>query len=325
MGNTLSTYSDITDNNISNTLFFKTIYAQVAYYILTMTKKSINSIQDIEYCNSLINIVSEILCNNLSHDEKMLLYNHIYNYTNISDTNIICNKIAIFFIKVAHLYAVIISNTSNVDNIDNVTNVNKQHNTNNNINEWMDLYFDNGYDLESGKFLNMSNDARNDYNDDLQCFYVAFTDDNNKPDNINYFNDIKLLQHGGSINNSIKESDDTKKYLITKYASHLKEMMISIRQYQDMLINILKQLFTTTEDPITNNNIYILSLDLNNHILDSFIQSTREIIIQLYVKTQEYALESSKIYEAISEILQLNTLQRQIIDLEKTRHNLSSF
>ena len=191
--------------------------------------------------------------------------------------------------------------------------------------DWMDLYFDDEYDLETGKFLGMSDNARKEYDIDLKHFYINFTDDKEKPHTISKFNDIYVTQYGGKNNRHSLNIKDSKLDLITNYAIQIKKMMNMIKDIQEELLLVLQELFVEFHDPLTDEKYYSISNTLTMSKLDFMIEETRDIVLNLHTKTEEYVLNATFIYEAITELLLLNTLQRQMKCLEQKKYDLSFF
>jgi hypothetical protein len=65
------------------------------------------------------------------------------------------------------------------------------------IPELMELYYDDDYDYETGKFKGMKPETQAIFNQNLQSFYSVFAETNGQPmpENIKKFSDIKLKNY----------------------------------------------------------------------------------------------------------------------------------
>ena len=99
--------------------------------------------------------------------------------------------------------------------------------------------------------------------------------------------------------------------LFAKYAANLKEMMIFVNNKQIALLNILDNLFITDEGDIRINP------KITEHNIQDIIDSTRNNILELYLKCEDDFTENIKLHEAIIESLIILTTEGQIINLNE--------
>ena len=288
------------------------------YYILTMDFKSLRKLYDKEYCDKLVILTSEIIekyftnmeitylaedikigKENASNGNKGVLQKDkvlFFNKDNLKDIDIqnplkkkrVCNGIAKFYIKIAHVFATILTTINPIyiykDEEGNTVKANiynkgkipknvqpeiyKLNICDNRINalkrdlnldagpedeikvhpeicsfnikqretpyldlkkenkgsdsgsgsgsdsdsdteldagktladepgipELMELYYDDKYDYETGKFSGMTEKTQAQFDENLNYFYKIFTDGTEKPEHIKKFSDIKLREY----------------------------------------------------------------------------------------------------------------------------------
>ena len=210
------------------------------------------------------------------------------------------------------------------------------------IPELEELYYDDGYNYDTGKFTTMSDTSKEIYDADLKLFYQTFT---GKPvtdmenDHIRHFRDIKLNNYSdkcisgsdgisGSGNGPAKFTQnvtaDNSDPLIVQYAENLKSMMKSADENQKELFTILNNIFGYTEDqdsPTKKKQIRIKP-HLKEADLENIIIETRELLLKLYIGCETAYATGIKIYEAIIDKQILETTHRQIETLENNYDNL---
>jgi hypothetical protein len=199
--------------------------------------------------------------------------------------------------------------------------------------ELEELYYDDNYDLQTGKFTGMTDETRKLFEGDLLLFYNVFTDNNVSilPENIKRFSDIKLRNY---INNpgceepnrllNMEVKDTLSNKLFNDYAVNLKNMVQRAKKGQESLLTILNDLFSYTIDPQTNKKQIRVHPKLTEEKLQKLIIHSRELIIQLYLGCEIDFVNGLKIYEAIVEKKILETAQKQIESLEHISTNLLS-
>ena len=198
------------------------------------------------------------------------------------------------------------------------------------IPELLSLYFD-VYDYNSGKFISMSEKSKEAYNKDLKLFYSAFTGNKNMPSEIKSFSDIKLRDYQNSKLCSGDNPPLKRTYTINKNTRLYKILGEKIRimnentqKNQRVLIDILNQIFVYRINPETKNKEISLNPKINEEILDSLIEKTRNIIINLYVNCENDYLKTLEVFEAlIEEQIKKNNIRR-IENIEKQKQKIIS-
>jgi hypothetical protein len=203
------------------------------------------------------------------------------------------------------------------------------------IPELMELYYDAGYNYETGDFKEMTAETQISFNEDLKKFYKIFTGNDDMPSIIKKFSDIKLKEYNKSkicdgknplFGQGVKGTYKNK--LFADYADNLKQMMNSVNGKQEQLLEIINQLFVYVKDTTKiksgeeNSEVIRVNPDLTEEKLQALILETRTIIVELYLKCEEDFIEGVKLYEAIIESQILETAQKQIATLESEVVNL---
>jgi putative heme iron utilization protein len=192
----------------------------------------------------------------------------------------------------------------------------------------MELYNDDEYDYDTGKFKGMKKETQKLFNENLHNFYSVFVDNQGEPmpENIKKFSDIKLRDYS---NKKICESGNApsvkgtyKDELFLKYADNLKAMIQSVNVKQEELLSIINKIFVYVLDPVTEKEVIRINPDLTESGLQELIVETRKLVIELYLKCETDFVEGVKIYEAIVESQIFNTTQKHIEQLEKEREKL---
>jgi hypothetical protein len=193
------------------------------------------------------------------------------------------------------------------------------------IHELIDLYFDGEYDYKTGKFLGMTPETEKQFQQDLQRFYLTFTDEKEMPADIKKFSDIKMRDYSAKKICKTPQKTYTGTYkdkLFYEYALNLKKMIQSVNQKQNKLLEIINKLFTYTVDPVTKKDVIRINPKLTEHELQDIVVETRNLIIELYLKCETDFVEGVKIYEAIVESQIFETTQKHIEQLEKEKEKL---
>ena len=199
------------------------------------------------------------------------------------------------------------------------------------IPELMELYYDDNYDYETGKFTGMTEETNALFEENLKYFYSIFTDGKEKPDYIKKFSDIKLREYHNMPECNGKEpllkmaingkfSDENG--LLKKYAENLKDMIKRAKDNQALLLDVLNKLFTysTEEDKIAKR--IRINPALTETSLQEVVLETRAIIVRLYLTCETDFTNGIKIYEALVEKKILETTENQLKTFTKMADKL---
>lgn len=200
------------------------------------------------------------------------------------------------------------------------------------IMELMELYYDDNYDPNTGRFLGMSEETKKDYNSNLKTFYNTFTGNNvsELPENIKSFKDIKLRDYKENKNcqgsepmfeKNVRGTKSNK--LFAQYAENIKKMVKNANVNQGALLNIINQLFTYSINTQTQEKEIRINPSLNEQNIHQIVLETRAIIMKLYLTCENDYNTGVKIYEAIVEQKILETAQNQINTLTKLSETVS--
>ena len=397
------------------------------YYILTMDFQSLRKLYDIEYCDKLVILTSDIieryftdlqisyLAENIKNGEKIdeiekdkIIFFDKDEIVNLDIKNPVkkrrvCISIAKFYIKIAHVFASILTTVNpvyvykdgdgntvkadiynrskipqdadveilklnicdtRIDALKNDTdidfsnilsedteikihpkmcsfNMKLQENDKNDdlknledepgIPELMELYYDDDYDYDTGKFKGMKEETQKLFNENLHNFYSVFVDTHGEPmpENIKKFSDIKLRDYSKNpkcngtdplyeteVKGTIKDN------LFKQYAENLKQMMKKANTNQEMLLDVLNKLFVYMTDPQTNKKIIRINPKLTEESLQEVVLEARAIIINLYLTCETDFANGIKIYEAIVDKKIIETAKSQIETMERTSEKL---
>ena len=156
--------------------------------------------------------------------------------------------------------------------------------------EFETLFYD-VYNYDIGKFQDMKPETKIKYKNALQRFYTAYTGEQQLPEDIKKFSDIKIRAYHD--NPECKEGDWKNTYtgtlnepLFEKYALHLKEMYKKIEEQQKKIVDQLKRVFEIKKD---KNELEFITIHrkLNYDLLETIIKETQELIQNLYVTCEE--------------------------------------
>jgi len=166
------------------------------------------------------------------------------------------------------------------------------------------LYYDDGYNYETGKFEKMSEDAAIQYATDLKLFYEAFTG-NPMDETVTKFGDIKLRNFGRSkeCSGNVPElkGSQVSDELFAKYADNLRRMIDNANLNQDKLTDIINKLFTHSEDPRTKKKVVRVNPELTEAGLQQVVLDTRALVVKMYLTCEQDFEEGVNIYKAILE------------------------
>ncbi len=192
------------------------------------------------------------------------------------------------------------------------------------IPELLRLYFDDKYDYSNGTFTGMSDETEKQFKKDLKLFYTAFTGNEQMPDTIQKFSDIKLRDYskkpgcqGSNPTLKQKYTIHKKDELFVKYANNIKSMIQSAADNQLKLLDVVNELFTYVKDPYTGKRVIRINPKLTDASLQKAIEKTRRFIINLYIKCETDYVNGVQLFEAIVESKIVETTQKQIESLKK--------
>jgi hypothetical protein len=200
------------------------------------------------------------------------------------------------------------------------------------IPELMELYYDDNYDYETGKFRGMKEKTREAFNENLRNFYSVFMDTTGEPmpDNIKKFSDIKLKDYkknkpkckgrNAPYNSTVRGTAAND--LFKQYAENLRKMMKQATSNQEFLLDVLNKLFVYTTDPQTKKKIIRINPDLTEESLHDVVVETRAIIINLYLTCEIDYANGIKLYEAIVDKKILETARSQMETMERELEQL---
>jgi hypothetical protein len=199
------------------------------------------------------------------------------------------------------------------------------------IPELEELYYDDNYDFNTGKFTGMSENTRKIFLTDLQIFYNMFTGKTSPlPPEITKFGDIKLREYHKMENCKGENPLFERKYkgpltnkLFSDYAENLKNMIRTTNKNQEALLVIINQIFVYTIDPQTGKKKIRINPLLTEERLQEIVVETRSLIIKLYLTCERDYVNGLKLYEAIVEQKILETAQNQITKLQSISEQLS--
>jgi hypothetical protein len=407
-----------------------------SYYIVTSDFSSLKKLYKKEYCDDLVVLTSDIIQRNFTDLEITYLAQRIkngeevneeakdnfifFNNKMLNDLDIqnsvkkkrVCIAISKFYIKIAHIFAAIVTtinpvyvykdemgNTARATLMDKskipvnaprdiyklnicdnrINSLNKkslEEDASGNITvgpnfcsinlrddgtqksledepgipELEQLYYDDNYDFETGKFTKMSENTKKAYLKDLSIFYETFTgkknnvntnlisnvtkiftgkSDDSEKDLIERFSDIKLRDYNKM--DQCRGSDAAFKYkykgpktekLFEDYAENLKQMIKKANRNQEALLSIINQIFVYTIDPQTTERKIRINPTLTEDRLQELVVETRALIIKLYLTCEMDYVNGLKLFEAIVEQKILDTAQNQIKKLEKISDQL---
>jgi hypothetical protein len=192
------------------------------------------------------------------------------------------------------------------------------------IPELMRLYLDDKYDYSNGSFNGMSESTTKQFRKDLQLFYTAFTGNNEMPDSIQKFSDIKLRDYNKKPGCQPPTSALKGKYtlnkkddLFVKYADNITKMIQTAADNQSKLLDIINELFTYVNDPYTGKRVIRINPKLTDELLQKAVEKTRKYIVNLYVKCENDYVTGVQLFEAIVESKIIETTEKQIENLKK--------
>lgn len=215
------------------------------------------------------------------------------------------------------------------------------------IPELYDLYCDADYDVNTGVFLGMSEENRNEFIADLTKFYQIFTGKQVLPSTVKRFGDIPLTDYNksnickyrnfsaedcydelgnkaqcsslpitGAVRRAPSISKDVKSRLLETYATNLRNMVANVNARQSNLISILNELFVF--DKSLTNEVRVSELVTAERVKE-IMRSIREIINQINMSCSIDYMNGIRVYEAIIDLQALDTSMKQMLYIQRLR------
>jgi hypothetical protein len=170
----------------------------------------------------------------------------------------------------------------------------------------------------------MSEKNKKIYDQDLLTFYRKFTDQESLPIEIKRFSDIPLKAYDASLENCQNNNynqpiqpmgSSRENPLFEDYANNLREMIQVTSSLQQRLIDILNKLFTKKSG---ENNKVTIDPRVKMDMLDKLIVETRNLLLELYLRCEEYFQNGVNIYKAIVDDRIINNTFDAFVAQEET-------
>jgi hypothetical protein len=208
------------------------------------------------------------------------------------------------------------------------------------IPELEQLYYDE-YNIDNNKYSGMTIESKKKYKEDLEAFYKAFTGEEKLPEGINKFSHIRLKSyHKDAIcsNSDLSwQRKSTIKFEKSKassefdiYAKHLATMSNNTFKYENQLLSILNKLFSKDSAPSyteyghkskKRNNV-IINPNLDEKNLQTIIDETRKILVEMYVNCHKDFLEGKQKFEAVLNRIGINTQLARLKELTEEQKKM---
>jgi hypothetical protein len=361
MGNRHSKISSKIQNDVLDMSPTDTMDYISGYYILTEPFSELSQLNEKDNYDELFESLSDIVDKNFTDTELSQLLTRVlrgsnkglhdeatdqqYNELKRSEK---CNKISNFYIKIAQVFSIIMSNINPTMLKNNFLKDEKREQIIS-TKKWIvdlstlfhkffkdvwdadliDLYYDDGYDYKTSTFTTMSVSNARKLNNDLKTFYTEFTGEREMPDAIKTFSDLHLEELYQKIDNSdtlyefgVHDCDsysDDDSELFSHYAIHMKYMVQCIYYKQKMLLEIMNTLFSYVNQESDELKIHS---ELSEMSLQHLFDKTKNIVLEMYLECETHYAEIIKIYEAIVENQIYISTQNQIKALETSIEQL---
>lgn len=185
------------------------------------------------------------------------------------------------------------------------------------------LYYD-VYDYDQGGFKQMSPEMKKMYDEDVKRFYKEYTGEETVPDEIKNFSDIKLRAYHSS-SGCVQGGLFTKSYqgnlkdgLFKAYADTIKTMMKNANDAQNVLLDILDDVFVFSFDRVDQKKKIIIHPNLNEKKLQTLVEQARQQIVSLYLTCEKDFVDALEVFEAIVQKQVLDTSKAQLENLDKS-------
>jgi len=269
-------------------------------YILNMNARDMEDLNNVKKCNELIKSLAKTIEKKATISDVKTVFSQMQTSQDINNVHI---GIATFYVKIAHVYAVIIKTMNPTDSIC-ASRMFTHQPTNNGLSELDMLYNDFKYDLDSGEFKGRSNKMNKLYNSNLEKFYRAFTGSSTMDYTIKSFAEIPISSYNKTLNTIGCDNVDC---LFEKYAINQSNGIRYASKAYSKLTNILEELFIKKK----------INPALTEKKLADIVIQARKIIIELYIECETSYEMGVQLYEAISNKILLETLKGQQDELHK--------
>jgi hypothetical protein len=173
----------------------------------------------------------------------------------------------------------------------------------------------------------MSDKSLSIYRKDLTTFYKRFTDEEVLPNEIHKFSDIQLKQYNSSercLNNKYNQpiqpiGNSRENSLFEDYALNLREMIQVTGDLQQNLVEILNKIFTKKKEGEKTKITINPNLTVSN--IDKLIVETRNKLLELYLRCEEYFENGVNIYKAIVNDRIINNTFEELNREQETPYN----
>jgi hypothetical protein len=277
-----------------------TLNEMASEYVLNMNEKDMTDLNDIHKCNQLIKSLANTIEKKATISDVKTVFSQMQTTRDITDVHI---GIATFYVKIAHVYAVIMKTMNPTDSIC-ASRLFTHNPTNNGLSELDMLYNDFKYDLDTGEFKGRSNKMNKLYNTNLEKFYRAFTGSPTMDYTIKSFAEIPITSYNKTFNPVTCDDVDC---LFEKYAMNQSTGIKYASEAYSQLTNILDELFVKKK----------INPALTEKKLADIVIRARKIIIELYIECETSYEKGVQLYEAISNKILLETLRGQQDELHK--------
>ena len=361
MGNANTNIKKNVNNEYSNDLLFRTVNKISSDLILNTNNEDLLQFMNPEYCDKIINLTSNILYDNFTKNQLNIINNKIIkknnkkpvdefiqNLKDIDDSiydseiykkkNDICEEIAIYYVKIVHIFSAIKIVIDTDDSICNKTKkfkydkINKGKNAfdttisadicskdksskdksskdikteetlknENGIPELENLFKDK-YIPEREEFV-MSEKQKKEYEKALSKFYKSYTGSMEGRDKYKRFSDIPVLKYK-SVELCKKMKDKSKSRLIGNSKNdnivNFANHLATIMNNSRMFDKKLIEILNYLFIPNENGKDYVINENISFDDIDEIIENVRENIMDLYITCDEDYRKGIKLFEKI--------------------------
>ena len=178
------------------------------------------------------------------------------------------------------------------------------------------------YDVKEGEFVSMTENMKKMYIKDVKTFYNAlYGDDASIPENVTYFSDISLNDYtkGKGCNENGIYTKEYKGLLSDKlfkaYAQQIKDMETTTEKNQNKLLKVLNELFISRMNEKNEREITIHP-DLNDRKLERLAETTRELILNLFITCEKDYKKGIQLYQQIVDSKLINIIPAKKANLQ---------